>query len=78
MVTNAEVNIFSINRFFYKGAEIAVMDVIFTSSSRIIRLEVENKIKMVIHLLESTSRSSILDESAVDYILYKLDKYIIL
>ena len=50
------------------------MDVIFTSPSRFIRLNMQNGIKTVIDLLESTSQSSIPDESAVDYVLYKLDE----
>ena len=44
------------------------------SPSRFIRLEVENRVKTVIHLLESTSQTSIPDEGVMDYILYKLDE----
>ena len=36
--------------------------------------DLENTIKTVIHLLESTSQPSLPDEVAVDYVLYKLDQ----
>ena len=50
------------------------MDSIFLSPSRFIRLEVKNRIKIVILSLESTSQSLIPVEGAVDYVLYKLDE----